>query len=84
MLTFMVGDVISIHHGDEIPLGVAAQGRLAKMGIVRDEIVGTDFSIGKVATPATRHEYLFAGPAGMVEHRDAAATLARFDGAHQS
>ena len=48
------------------------------MGVVGDEVVGADFSIGEVAASATGHKDLFAGFIGMVEYGYFASTFAGF------
>jgi predicted HD phosphohydrolase len=40
--------------------------------------------VGEVAASATGDQNFLAQPVGVLEHRDAASTLAGFDGAHQA
>jgi hypothetical protein len=54
------------------------------MGIMGDEVAGTDFQIGEVTAPTTGHEDLFAGLVGMVDYHDPATAFACLDGAHES
>jgi hypothetical protein len=41
-------------------------------------------NVGEVAAPAAGDENFLSDAVGVLEHRDAAASFAGFDGAHQS
>ena len=69
---------------DEIRGCVAGQRRLGKMRIGGDEILGLAVQIGEIAAPAAGDEDLLANAIGVLQHGDPAATLAGFDGTHQS
>ena len=82
--TFFVGNAMLFDQGDEVPLGVAAQRRLAEMRIVRQEVVGFDEMIGEIAAPATGHEDLLADLVGPLQHQNATAPLGGGETAQQA
>ncbi|MNR25023.1 hypothetical protein D3C85_1421430 [compost metagenome] len=83
-LLLVVGHAMLAHQLDEVPLGVAGQGRLAEMRILREEVARLGIHVGEVAAAAAGHEDLLAGLVGVVEHQYPAATAGAELGAHQA
>ncbi len=81
---FVIGDAVLFDQRDEIGWGVARQGRLGKMRIGGNEILGLAVEVGEIAPPAARNQDFLAQSVGALEHGDTAAALAGFDGAHQA
>ena len=81
---FVIGNAVFLDQRDEICGSVAGQRGLGKMRIGREEIFGLAVEVGEVAAAAAGDEDLLADAVGVFEHRDAAAALAGFDGAHQT
>jgi hypothetical protein len=72
------------HQLDEIPLGVAGQGRLAEVAVLREEVARLGVHIGEVAAAAAGHEDFLAGLVGVVDQQHAAAAHGGREGAHQA
>src|ERR1035441_1581635 len=60
------------------------QRRLAEVRISGEKVVRPAMQIGEIATPAAGNEDLLANAIGVLQHGDPAATLAGFEGTHQS
>ena len=71
----MPGDFVGAHQFDKIPLGVARQGRFAKMGIAGQEIAGVAIEIGEIAAPATGNADFLAGLFGVIDNQGASTAL---------
>ncbi len=73
----MPGDAIFADQLDKVPLGVARQGRFAKMRVLAQ--IGRRFNIhvGKVAAAAAGHQNFSPRLFAVIQQQDAAAKLAR-------
>ena len=80
----VVGHAVLAHQFDEIPLGVAGQGRLAEVRVLREEIVGFGVHVGEVAAATARHQDLFTCLVGVVDQHDLAPTAGSGQRAHQT
>jgi hypothetical protein len=69
---------------DEVGGCVAGQGRLGKVGIGGEEVVGAGVEVGEVRAAAARDEDLSAGSVSALEHRYAAAAPTGFNGGHEA
>ena len=56
----MIGDAVTLDHGDEIGLRVAAQRRSAEVRIAGEESIRRTMKIGEIATPAAGDQDLGA------------------------
>src|ERR1019366_6360391 len=83
-LFLVVGNSVLLDEFDETRRHVPRQRRLAEVRISGEEVVGPAAQIGEIATPAAGDEDLFANAIGVLQHGDPAATLAGFEGTHQS
>ncbi len=81
---FVPSDARGIHPGDEIPLREALQSRQRKARVLRQEPVGRDVQVGKVAPPPARDADLFACRLGMVDDQDPAAPATGLDCGHHA
>jgi hypothetical protein len=54
------------------------------MRVRGEEVFGLAMDVREIAAPTPGDENLFAGTIGMFDQRDAAATFAGFDRAHQA
>ena len=78
---FVVGDAMLFDEGEEVRGGVAGQGGLGKVGIGGEEILRLAMDVGEIAAASAGDEDFLADAVGVLQDRDAAAALARFDGA---
>jgi hypothetical protein len=69
---------------DEVGGRVAGQGRLGKVGIGGEEVVGAGVQVGEVAAAAAGDKDLLAGLVTALEYRNAAAAAAGFNGGHEA
>ena len=69
---------------NEIPLRIAAQGRLAEVGIPGDVVLRLDIKIGEVAPAPTGHEDLFAWLVGFLQDQYTFVSVCSGHGAHQT
>ena len=82
-LLLVVGHAVRVDHGDEVPRGVAGQGRLAEVRILRGEVGRLRVQVGEVAAPSTGHEDLLARLVGAVDEQHLTAALCGGEGTHQ-
>ena len=80
----VIRDVVLFDQGNEIRGRVAGECRLGEVRIRGKEVFRTAVKVGEVAASAAGDQNFFAQAVGVFEHRDAAAALAGFDGAHQA
>ena len=78
------GDAGLVQQGDEIGRRVAAEGRDAEPGIVREEAGGMDAEVGEVAPPTAGNADLFAGRPGVVQHQHPPAPKGGLGGTHHA
>ncbi|MCY1176358.1 hypothetical protein D9M73_166250 [compost metagenome] len=83
-LLLVVRHAVLAHQLDEVPLGVAGQGRLAEVRVVRKEVGRLGVQVGEVAAPAAGHEDFLAWLVGVVEQQHPAAATGTELGAHQA
>ncbi len=72
------------HQADEIPLGVAGQGRFAEVCVVREEVGRLGVHIGEVTATTAGHQDLLAGLVCMVDQHHLAPTPGGGQRAHQA
>jgi len=70
--------------GDEISRGVAGERRFGKVGIRGEEVLRLAMNVGEVAVASAGNEDFLTDAVGVLEDGDAAAALARLDGAQQA
>ena len=80
----VIGHAVFGDHLDKVPLGVAGQGRLAKVRVLRQEIVGLGVHVGEVAAATARHQDLFACLVGVVDQHHLAPPVGGGQCAHQA
>ncbi|CTP99315.1 hypothetical protein BN1007_10300 [Klebsiella variicola] len=73
----MPGDAIFADQLDKVPLGVARQGRFAKMRVLAQIGRRLNIHVGKVAAAAAGHQNFSSRLFAVIEQQDAAAELAR-------
>ncbi len=69
---------------DEVARCVAGERRAGEVWVGGEKPVGCAVEVGEVAAATAGDEDLFADAIGMIENEDAAATLTRSDGGHQT
>ncbi len=72
------------NQSDKIPLGVAGQGRLAKVRVVREEVGGLGVHIGEIAAATAGHQNLLAGLVRVVDQHHFAPTPGSGQRTHQA
>ena len=50
---FMKRDLVTLHQSQEVPRGVARQGRATKARVVTQEVGGARVQVGEIAAPTT-------------------------------
>src|SRR4051812_37264416 len=80
----MPTDAMAPHQGDEILLGVAAEGRDAEGWIGRQELRRRGMKIGEVAAAAAGNADLLARRLGGFQHQSLAAALTGNRGTHHA
>ncbi|MNI24573.1 hypothetical protein D3C73_781970 [compost metagenome] len=65
----VVGHAVLGDHADEIPLGIAGQGRFAEVRVLREKIARFGVHVGEIAAATARHQDFLAGLVGMVEQQ---------------
>jgi len=83
-LLLVVTDFVLLDKADEIRRRVSRQRRLAEVRVGGEEIFRPAVQVREIATPAAGDQDLLANAIGVLKHRDPAATLTGFDGAHQA
>jgi hypothetical protein len=78
------GDPLAVQQGDEVGRRVAAEGRDAKAGIVRQEAGRMDAQVGEVAPPAAGDADFLSGGPGVVQHQHPPPAHCGFGGAHHA
>ena len=81
---FVKGDVITGDEFDEVLWRITAQGAFAKMGIVRQEMVGRCVEVGKIAAPTARDANFFTDLVRMVKQHNRTAVLPKARRAHKA
>src|SRR5208337_4580492 len=81
---FVIGDAMFFDEGEEVCGGVACQGGFGEVGIRGEEILRLAMNVGEVAAAPAGDEDFFADAVSVFQDGDAAAALARFDGAQQA
>jgi len=81
---FVVGDAMFLDEGEKVHGGVAGEGRFGEVGIRGEEILRLAMNVCEIAAAAAGDEDFLADAVGVLEDGDAAAALARFDGAQQA
>ena len=80
---FVVNSML-LYQGDEVPLGVAAQGGLAKVWVGRYEVIRRDHVIGEITASATGHENFLADLVGFFQQQYTPPAAGRRDCTHQA
>jgi hypothetical protein len=83
-LLLVVGDAVRVDHRDEVPLGVAGQGRFEEMRVVGEEVGRVHVQVGEVAPATAGHEDLLARLVGVVDEQHLAAAGGGGEGTHQA
>lgn len=71
----MPGDIVTVDHIDEIPLGVTRQCGLTEMRIFRKISRRLGVKVREVAASATRHQDFTSGFFAIIQQQNPAATL---------
>ena len=80
----VIGNTMLMNKIDEVVRGVAGQGRLGEMRVVRKEVFWSGVEIGEVASSAAGDKYFPSNTIRVIEKENAPAALRGFDGAHQA
>jgi len=83
-LLLVVRHAVLGHQADEVPLGVAGQGGLAEVRVVREEVRRFGVHIGEVAATAAGHQDLLAGLVRVVDQHHLAPTSGGGQSTHQA
>ena len=84
MFALFIVDAMLFHHGDKIPLGIAAQCGLAEVGVGRYEIFRLNTLVGEITAPAARHQDFLADLVGFFQHQHAPSAPGCGNSAHQA
>jgi hypothetical protein len=81
---FVIGDVMLFDQSNEVCGCIPCERRFCEVRICGYEMFRPAIGIGEITSAAARNENLFARTIGMLNHGDAAATLASLHRAHKS
>jgi hypothetical protein len=81
---FVVRDAMLLDESDEIRGSVTRQGGLREVLVRGDEVLRLAMEVGEIAAASAGDKDFFAYAIGALQHGDAPAALARFDGAEEA
>ena len=80
----VIGNAMPLDKCDEIAWCVPGERGAGEVRIRREKSIRGAVEVGEIAAASAGDEYLFADLVGMIEDQDAAASLTRRDGGHES
>jgi len=80
----VIGDAMFFNESDEIWRSKAREGRLGKVRIGREEIVGRAMNVGEIASASAGNQDFLAETVGALQHSYAASALPCYHAAEKA